>query len=259
MAENLNPPAPRKEATRKRPGVEMPEELESRFLRVGNKLYRSAHDKTPVATISPDRIKARDASALPDLVRLAKANGWTSLKINGDPDFKRAAYLAAAAQGLTIEGYRPDAKTQAAAERDQARQPAPTATRTQTHQADDAEKRQRPLRTPNQVRDSKEKPDLRLDLAERFRRQSHTENAKDPELRRAQSHVAHAMSIAANRFPQDGQRQKAFVDQRKEEVAGRIERGERIAGVQIRQQQDERVRSMQQSQILQRQRSPSGR
>ena len=67
------------------------------------------------------------------------------------------------------------------------------------------------------------------------------------------------MSIAAHRFPQDGQRQKSFVDQRKEEVAGRIERGERIAGVQIRQQQDERVRSMQQSQILQRQRSPSGR
>lgn len=259
MAENLNPSDPREDATRKRPGVEMPQELESRFVRVGNKLYRSAHDKTPVATISPDRIKARDTSALPDLVRLAKANGWTSLKINGDPDFKRAAYLAAAAQGLTIEAYKPDAKTRAAAERDQARQPDLTATRTQTRQADDAEKRQRPQRTSNQVRDSKEKPDLRLDLAERFRSQSHTENAKDPDLRRPQSHVAHAMTIAANRFPKDGQRQNAFVDQRKEEVAGRIERGERIAGVQIRQQQDERIRTIQQNQILQRQRSPSGR
>ncbi|MBW4655682.1 MAG: hypothetical protein KME20_21975 [Kaiparowitsia implicata GSE-PSE-MK54-09C] len=259
MAENLNLPDPREEATRKRPDVEMPEELQSRFLRVGNKLYRNAHDKTPVATISPDRIKARDASALPDLVRLAKANGWTSLKINGDPDFKRAAYLAAAAQGLTIEGYRPDAKTRAAAERDQARQPGPTTTRTQTRQTDGAEKEPRAPLTPNQVRDSKEKPDQSLDLAERFRRQSHTENAKDPALRRAQSHVAHAMVIAANRFPQDRQQQKAFVDQRKDEVADRIERGDRIAGVQVRRQQDERIRTLQQSQILQRQRSPSGR
>ncbi|MBB4642628.1 LPD7 domain-containing protein [Rhizorhapis suberifaciens] len=259
MTENLNPPDPREEAPRKRPGVEMPEELESRFLRVGNKLYRSAHDKTPVATISHDRIKARDASALPDLVRLAKANGWTSLKINGDADFKRAAYLAAAAQGITIEGYKPDAKTRAAAKRDQARQPRSTAARTQTRQADDVEKRQRTPRTPNQVRDNKEKPDLRLDLAERFRRQSHSENAKDPDLRRAQSHVAHAITIASSRFPQNSERQKAFVDRRKEEVAGRIGRGERIAGVRILQQQDERIIEMQQTQILQYQRSPSGR
>lgn len=250
MAENLNSPEKPEETSRKRPGVEMPQELESRFVRVGNKLYRSAHDKAPIATISPDRIKARDASALPDLVRLAKANGWTSLKINGDADFKRAAYLAASAQGLTVEGYKPDAKARAAAERDQARQ---------TGSANDVQNGQRAQRTPNQVRDAKEKPDQRPDLAERFRRQSHTENAKDPDLRRAQSHIAHAITIAANRFPQDGQRQKAFVDQRKEEVASRIERGEQISGVQVRQQQDERIRTIQQNQILQRQRSPSGR
>lgn len=259
MAENLNSPEKPEETSRSRPGVELPQELESRFVRVGNKLYRSAHDKAPIATISPDRIKARDASALPDLVRLAKANGWTSLKINGDADFKKAAYLAAAAQGLTIEGYKPDAKTRAAAERDQTRQTGSTMARTQPRQENGADNEQRRQRTPNQARDAKEKPDQRLDLAERFRRQSHIENAKDPELRRAQSHIAHAITIAANRFPQDGQRQKAFIEQRKEEVAGRIERGERISGVQVRQQQDERIRTIQQNQILQRQRSPSGR
>lgn len=262
MAENLNSPEKPEETSRSRPGVELPQELESRFVRVGNKLYRSAHDKAPIATISPDRIKARDASALPDLVRLAKANGWTSLKINGDADFKRAAYLAAAAQGLAIEGYRPDAKTRAAAERERARQGgAATArdTRSKERHADTMPQEERAPRTPRQIRDNKESPDQRIDLAERFRRQSHTENAKDPALQRAQSHVAHAMSIGAARFPQDAQRQKAFVDQRKEEVANGIERGDRIAGVQIRQQQDERIRAIQQSQILQRQRSPSGR
>ena len=254
MAETLNTSGKSNEPARKRSGVEMPEELQSRFIRVGNKLYRSAHDKKPIATVSPDRIKARDASALPDLVRLAKANGWTSLTIEGDPEFKRAAYLAAAAQGLTIEGYRPDAKTKAAAEREQARNPG-------THDGAAARtwKVERAQRTSSQVRDDKEMPDARLELAERFRRQSHGENAKDPSLRRAQSHVAHAMTIAAARFPQDAPRQKAFVEQRKEEVASRLERGERIAGVQLRQQQDERVRAIQQSQILQRQRSPGGR
>lgn len=259
MADNLTPPEPAAETKRKRATVEMPDELQSRFLRVGDKLYRSAHDKDPVAALAPDRIKAKDSRALPDLIRLAKANGWTALKINGDAEFKRAAYLAAAAQGLTIEGYRPDAKTRAAAERDQALQAGLMSARTQARSAGDAEGNQRSPRTANQVRDNKEKPGQRTDLAERFRRQSHADNARDPQLRRAQSHVAHAMTIAAKRFPQDEGRRNAFVDRRKEEVAGRIERGDRIAGVQLRQQQDERLRSMQQSQILQRQRSPDGR
>jgi len=259
MAENVNSTDKPEEVARRRAGVEMPQELESRFVRVGNKLYRSAHDKSPVATISPDRIKARDASALPDLVRLAKANGWTSLKINGDADFKRAAYLAASAQGLTIDGYKPDAKTLAAAERDQARQPSTSPSRNNSRHAEAPGNAVANKGTVNQVRDNKEKPERTQDLAERFRRQSHTENANDPGLRRAQSYVAQAMTIASSRFPQDTKQQKAFVEQRKEEVAGRIERGERIAGVQVRQQQDERIRAIQQNQILQRQRTPSGR
>lgn len=242
-----------KPGARKRPEMEMPQELESRFLRVGDKLYRSAHDRNPIATVTPDRIKARDSSALPDLVRLAKANGWTSIKINGDADFKRAAYLAAAAQGLEIEGYKPDAKTRAAAARDIARQAGTVIIRPQAVD----ERKQPSQRTGSQVRDNKEKPDQRLDLAERFRRQSHAENAKDPALRRAQSHVAHALVIAAGRFPQDEDRQRRFVDRRKKEVAARIEQGERIVGVQVRQQQNERIGSMEQNQILQRNRTPS--
>ena len=253
MAEDITAVRGQKSAAVKRREMEMPQELESRFLRVGDKLYRSAHDRNPIATVTPDRIKARDSSALPDLVRLAKANGWTSIKINGDADFKRAAYLAAAAQGLEIEGYKPDAKTRAAAARDIARQAGTVVIRPQAVE----DRKQPSQRTASQVRDSKEKPDQRLDLAERFRRQSHAENAKDPDLQRAQSHVAHALVIAAGRFPQDEDRQRGFVDRRKEEVAARIERGEQFAGVQVRQQQNEPLRSMEQNQILQRNRTPS--
>lgn len=235
------------EGDRRRRHMEIPADLESRFLRVGDKLYRSAHDKEPVATITADRIKAKDQAALPDLIRLAKENGWTSLKISGDEEFKRAAFLAASAQGLKIDGYAPDSKTQAAADRELARQaakPAPTG--------------QAP-RTANQSRDTKEQPDPRSDLAERFRRQTDVQNAKDPELRKAQSHVALAMVIAVERFPSEPARQREFIAERKEDIAARIGRGETISGVEVKARQDQHMREMAQDQILQKSRSIGGR
>lgn len=234
------------DARRRRP-MDIPADLESRFLRVGNKLYRNAHDKEPVATITPDRIKARDRESLPDLVRLAKENGWTSLRISGDAEFKRAAYLAASAQGISIDGYEPDAKTRAAADREQARQ------------AGAAPAKQVTPRTSNQARDSKEQPNPGVDLAERFRRQTDVQNAKDPELRKAQSHVALATTVAEARFPGQTAKQREFVAERKEDVAARISRGERIAGVEVRQQQAQRVREIEQSVVLQKSRSIGGR
>ncbi|PJG45031.1 DNA primase (plasmid) [Sphingobium sp. LB126] len=234
------------ESRRRRP-IEMPPELDSRFLRVGDKLYRTAHDKVPVATITPDRIKAKDRESLPDLIRLAKENGWTSIKISGDEEFKRAAFLAASAQGIAVDGYRPDEKTKAAAERDQARQ------------AGSVSKKQPTTRTANQARDTKEGAEPRTDLAERFRRQSDVQNAKDPELRKAQSQVAFAMSVAEGRFPGDPAKQREFVAERKEDVAARIGRGEQIAGIEIRAKQDQRVREIEQTQILQKSRTIGGR
>ena len=231
---------------RRRRTMEVPADLDSRFLRVGNKLYRSPHDKEPMATITPDRIKAKDRESLPDLFRLAKENGWTSLRVNGDAEFKRAAYLAAAAQGLKIEGYQPDEKTKAAADREQARQAG-------------SGRKEETTRTGNQVRDSKEQPRPGTDLAERFRRQTDVQNAKDPELRKAQSHVALAMVVAGDRFPGEHTKQREFVAERKEEVAARIERGERIAGVKVKAKQDQQVRGMTQEVIYEKSRSFGGR
>lgn len=67
------------------------DDLTGKFLRVGNKLYRTSDDKTPIVRLEPDRLKTSNIDALPDIVRLAKANGWTSLKVNGGDQFKRAA------------------------------------------------------------------------------------------------------------------------------------------------------------------------
>lgn len=244
MVDSIEPAGAGKEAeSRRRRPMEMPPELDSRFLRVGNKLYRSAHDKEPVATLAADRIKAKDRESLPDLIRLAKENGWTSIKVSGDAEFQRAAYLAASAQGIKVDGYKPDEKTRAAAEREQARQ------------AGVPDNQARSARTPNQARDNKEQPEPRADLAERFRRQSDVQNAKDPALRKAQSHVALAMVVAAERFPGEHTKQREFVAERKEEVAARIGRGETIAGIEVKARQEQRVREMAQDQILQKSRS----
>jgi hypothetical protein len=244
MVENVEAASAGKESEgRRRRPMEVPAELDSRFLRVGNKLYRSAHDKQPVATITPDRIKAKDRESLPDLIRLAKENGWTSIKVSGDAEFQRAAYLAASAQGIKVDGYKPDDKTKAAAEREQARQ------------AGLPENQARSTRTANQARDTKEQAEPRTDLVERFRRQSDVQNAKDPELRKAQSHVALAMAVAAERFPNDHEKRREFVAERKEAVAARIGRGEAIAGIEVKARQEQRVREMAQDQILQKSRS----
>lgn len=148
MAENVEAAGAGKESEgRRRRPMEVPADLDSRFLRVGDKLYRSAHDKQPVATITPDRIKAKDSNSLPDLIRLAKENGWTAIKVSGDAEFQRAAYLAASAQGIKVDGYKPDEKTKAAAEREAARQ------------AGVSDNQARSTRTANQARDTKEPPE----------------------------------------------------------------------------------------------------
>jgi len=244
MAENVESADAGKESEgRRRRPMEVPAELDSRFLRVGDKLYRSAHDKEPVATITPDRIKAKDRDSRPDLIRLAKENGWTAIKVSGDAEFQRAAYLAASAQGIKVDGYKPDDKTKAAAEREAVRQ------------SGVPDNQARSTRTANQARDTKEQAELRTDLAERFRRQSDVQNAKDPDLRKAQSHVALAMAVAAERFPNDHEKRREFVAERKEEVAARLGRGEAIAGIEVKAKQEQRVREMAQDQILEKSRS----
>lgn len=59
------------------------DDLTGKFLRVGNKLYRTSDDKTPIVRIAGDRLKTSNIDALPDIIRIAKANGWTSIRVGG--------------------------------------------------------------------------------------------------------------------------------------------------------------------------------
>ena len=75
-------------------------------------------------------------------------------------------------------------------------------------------------------------------LSERFLSQTHAENARDPELRRAQSLVAQTISIARAKYPDDPIKASKEVEARRNEVAIRIANGDKIAIIQVRNQQD---------------------
>ena len=215
------------------------DDLTGKFLRVGNKLYRTSDDKRPIVRLEPDRLTTSNIDALPDIVRIAKANGWTSLRINGGDTFKKAAFLAATAQGLTVENYTPSKVVQAEADRLQSR-------------LTEREKRREDKRpTSKSPRPAEETITLKA-LSERFLGQTHEQNARDPELRRAQSLVAQTISITRAKYPDDPVKASNEVAARRQEVARRIANGDKIAGIQVRDQQAKQVRDVIQDQALSR-------
>ena len=215
------------------------DDLTGKFLRVGNKLYRTSDDKTPIVRIEADRLKTRNIDALPDIMRIAKANGWTSIKLSGGDKFKKAAYLAATAQGLAVENYTPSKVVQAEADRLRAR-------------LAEREMRREGKKTGGKKPQTKDELNKLKALSERFLSQSHAENARDPELRRAQSLVAQTISIARAKYSDDPVKAAKEVEARRQEVAFRIAKGDRIAVIQVRNQQAQRVRDITQEQVLQR-------
>ena len=228
-------------ATKPRRKAETPtltDDLTGKFLRVGDKLYRTSDDKKPIAQLEPDRLKTSNIDALPDIVRIAKANGWTSLRVNGGDTFRQAAFLAAAAEGLTVENYTPSKVVQAQADRLQARL------------ADRDERRAAKL--PSGKSASAIDANRPQALADRFLEQTHEQNARDPDLRRAQSLIAQTISIARAKHRDDPVKASKEVEARRQEVARRIAGGDQIASVQVRTQQAQRVREITQDQALRR-------
>ena len=215
------------------------DDLTGKFLRVGNKLYRTSDDKKPIVRIEGDRLKTRNIDALPDIIRIAKANGWTSIKLSGGDKFKKAAYLAAAAQGLAVENYRSTKVVQSEADRLRAR-------------LAEREARREGKKTDTKKPQTEDELSKLKALSERFLSQSHAENARDPELRRAQSLVAQTISIARAKHPGDPVKASKEVEARRQEVAIRIANGDRIAIIQVRNQHAQRIREVTQEQVLQR-------
>ena len=231
-------PAPAK-PRRKSETPTVTDDLTGKFLRVGNKLYRTSDDKKPIVRIEADRLKTRNIDALPDIIRIAKANGWTSLKLSGGDKFKKAAYLAATAQGLAVENYTPSKVVQAEADRLRRR-------------LAEGEARRDGKKAGTNKPPAKDELSRLKALSERFLSQNNVENARDPELRRAQSLVAQTISIARAKYSDDPLRASKEVAARRQEVAIRIANGDKIAVIQVRNQQAQRTREITQEQVLQR-------
>lgn len=223
--------APPTKPRRKSEPPTITDDLTGKFLRVGNKLYRTSDDKTPIVRIAGDRLKTNNIDALPDIVRIAKANGWTSIKVDGGDQFKKAAYVAAAAQGLTVENYSPSKLVQAEVDRLRER-------------IADREKRREGKKAGTKPPRAEDELSKLKALSERFLRQSHAENARDPDLRRAQSLVAQTMSITRAKYPDDPTKATKEVEARRQEVAIRIAKGDKIAVIQVRNQLAQRVREI---------------
>jgi hypothetical protein len=215
------------------------DDLTGKFLRVGNKLYRTSDDKTPIVRIAGDRLKTRNIDALPDIIRIAKANGWTSINVGGGDTFKRAAYLAVAVQGLAVENYTPPKLVQAEADRLRER-------------IAEREKRREGKKAGTKPPQAEDEMSKLKALSERFLRQSHAENARDPDLRRAQSLIAQTISIASAKYPDDPVKATKEVETRRQDVAVRIAKGDKIAVIQLRNHQAQGVRDITQEQALQR-------
>lgn len=236
------PVAPKPAHAKPRRNAETPtitDDLTGKFLRVGNKLYRTSDDKKPIVRIEADRLVTNNLDALPDILRIAKANGWTAINVSGGDKFRKAAYLAAAAQGLEVMNYAPSKLVQAEADRTRARI--------------DGRKNRSEGKNAGKSKPQTEGELSKLKaLSERFLSQSHAENARDPDLRRAQSLVAQTIAIARAKYPDDPIKASKEVEARRQEVANHIAKGERIAVVQVRNQQAQKVRDITREQVLQR-------
>ena len=69
-------------------------------------------------------VHTHNKAIIQDLVAIAEARNWQAVTVSGTKEFRREAWAAAAAAGLTVSGYTPTGIERAAAERARARRDA---------------------------------------------------------------------------------------------------------------------------------------
>lgn len=120
----VEPKAPETAAGVKKPILDLnytipPESIKSRYI-VADGQYLSAENGTTVLfedtgkKISTAKV---DAQTINDMLEVAKAKGWDSIKLNGSKEFKQMMYVAAESQGISTKGYSPTAADLALVER----------------------------------------------------------------------------------------------------------------------------------------------
>ncbi len=86
--------------------------LRKRFIEAGEQFYYRTAPGEPTKLAFTDHGKRLvtehdDPSVIQGMVLLAKAKGWTTVRVNGTPEFKTEAWVQATIAGLDVEGYTP--------------------------------------------------------------------------------------------------------------------------------------------------------
>ena len=129
-------PAPEQEKSQANTGLdyEVPEHLKSRMVAVDTQRFRlvgyemGAHllrytaPDNPKTVLFEDKGKtihtARDdKQTIQDMLDVAKAKGWDSIKISGSQEFKQQMWLEAESRGIATKGYKPSPEDLAILER----------------------------------------------------------------------------------------------------------------------------------------------
>ena len=88
------------------------ESLRKRFIEAGEQFYFRTAPGEPTKIAFTDHGKRLvtehdDPSVIQGMVLLAKAKGWTTVRVNGTTEFKTEAWVQATIAGLDVEGYTP--------------------------------------------------------------------------------------------------------------------------------------------------------
>ncbi|MDK4526896.1 hypothetical protein QG034_08320 [Kingella kingae] len=129
-------PAPEQEKSQANTGLdyEVPEHLKSRMVAVDTQRFRLADYEmgahllrytapdNPKTVLFEDKGKtihtARDdKQTIQDMLDVAKAKGWDSIKISGSQEFKQQMWLEAESRGIATKGYKPSPEDLAILER----------------------------------------------------------------------------------------------------------------------------------------------
>ena len=119
---SVEPAAPQPEKPRE-DRFALPSSFEDRFIltREANRqdMYRAYDDRRPAISDRGDSLHTRNAdrSTAMDMIELAAHRGWSSMKVKGPEDFRREMWIEATAQGIRVQGYRPNDKDRAEADR----------------------------------------------------------------------------------------------------------------------------------------------
>lgn len=125
------PPASRERSDKAPAYLSEPETIAKRYYvedRRGERQYFDDYQRKSLAMRATDTSissKREDLNTIRAMIELADARGWQSIEIRGSAEFKREAWIEAAARGLEGRGFAPsDADRQEAARRQAERGPA---------------------------------------------------------------------------------------------------------------------------------------